>query len=295
MVLIPSGINYVGNKWRMLPTLIDNLDLSRKHFIDVFCGGGTVGVNVADYYEDVTMNDGCWQLVEILTAIQCDNNFIENVERIVEAYNLGKNNKEQFLECREVFNDKYSKEETFNPYMCYALACHSFSYNIVFNKNGGFSVPSGCGKSWFNPTLKGKLMAFQHILQTKPIDFHSMYFTHLFDLILDSQTDDELKNTMMYLDPPYSACCADGSVSRSYGLRWGWKEDSLLMQYLDAFNELGVHWCLSNVFENKGVENIKLKEWASKYVVIEVPGINYTNAHYQAKPSKAVEVLIRNY
>ena len=46
MTLIPSGINYVGNKWRMLPTLIDNLDLSRKTFVDVFCGSGVVGINV---------------------------------------------------------------------------------------------------------------------------------------------------------------------------------------------------------------------------------------------------------
>lgn len=295
MTLIPSGINYVGNKWRMLPILIDNLNLSRKFFIDAFCGSGVVGVNVANYYDDVLLNDGCWQLIDILNAIQGDNNFIENVERIIGAYNLGKYNKEQYLECREIFNNKYSKQETFNPYMCYALACHSFSYNMVFNKNGGFSVPSGYGKSWFNPTLKGKLLAFQHAMQTNNIDFNDLYFTHLFEVILDSQTSSELKDTMIYLDPPYSACCADGSVSRSYGLRWGWNEDSLLMEYLDEFNKLGVHWCLSNVFENKGVVNTKLKEWASKYIVVEIPGINYTNAHYQAKPSKAVEVLIRNY
>ena len=95
MTLIPSGINYVGNKWRMLPTLIDNLDLSRKTFVDVFCGSGVVGINVTDYYDRIIMNDGCWQLAEILNAMQCDGNFIENVERVIEAYNLGKDNKEQ--------------------------------------------------------------------------------------------------------------------------------------------------------------------------------------------------------
>ena len=241
------------------------------------------------------MNDGCWQLIEILIAMQCDGNFIENVERIVEAYNLGKNNKEQFLECREVFNEKYSKQETFNPYMCYALACHSFSYNMVFNKNGGFSVPSGVGKSWFNPTLKGKLLTFLHVMQGKDIDYYSMKFSDLFDLILESHEPEELKDLMVYLDPPYSACCADGSVSRSYGLRWDYKMDKIMMDYLDKFNELGIHWCLSNVFENKGVVNQVMKDWAQKYNIIEVPGIDYTNAHYQAKPSKAVEVLVRNY
>ena len=295
MTLIPSGINYVGNKWRMLPTLIDNLDLSRKTFVDVFCGSGVVGINVTDYYDRIIMNDGCWQLAEILNAMQCDGNFIENVERVIEAYNLGKDNKEQYLECREVFNEKYSKPETFNPYMCYALACHSFSYNMVFNKNGGFSVPSGAGKSWFNPTLKGKLFTFLQVMQGQNMDFYTFKFQDLFNLLESSLEADELKDVMMYLDPPYSACCADGSVSRSYGLRWGYEQDKQLLEALDRFNDLGVHWCLSNVFENKGVVNHVLKQWAEKYNVVEVPGIDYTNAHYQAKPSKAVEVLIRNY
>lgn len=294
-MMIPSGINYVGNKYRMLPTLFKNLDMSRNTFVDVFCGGGVVGVNALDYYDRVIMNDGCWQLIEILIAMQCDSNFIENVERIVEAYNLGKNSKEQFLECREVFNEKYSKPETFNPYMCYALACHSFSYNMVFNKDGGFSVPSGAGKSWFNPTLKGKLLTFLQVMQGQDVDFYNFKFPDLFSLIETSLDEEECKDIMMYLDPPYSAKCADGSVSRSYGLRWGWEQDKLLMDGLDKLDRLGVHWLLSNVFENKGVENKPLKEWARQYNVIEVPGIQYGNAHYQAKPSKTVEVLIRNY
>ena len=56
-MLIPSGINYVGNKFRMLSTVLDNLDTSRHSFIDAFCGGGVVGVNASDYYNNVD-NDG---------------------------------------------------------------------------------------------------------------------------------------------------------------------------------------------------------------------------------------------
>lgn len=294
-VLIPSGINYVGNKYRMLSHVLDNLDTSRHTFIDAFCGSGVVSVNAVPYYNNFIMNDGCWQLVDILHAIQCDNKFIENVDRVIKAYDLGKDNKEQFIQCREVFNEKYSSPETFNPYMCYALICHSFSYNMVFNKSGGFSVPSGKGKSWFNPSLRGKLTVFQHILQSVPFEIYDIPFTQLFELIEDSNTPEELGDTMLYVDPPYSACCADGSISRSFGLRWGYKEDEQLFAWLDKFNDLGVHWLFSNVFENKGIENKKLKEWAEKYNVIEVPSISYANAHYQAKPSKTVEVLIRNY
>lgn len=294
-MLIPSGINYVGNKFRMLSTVMENLDTSRSTFIDLFCGSGVVGVNATDYYDNIIMNDGCWQLIGILEAIYCDNKFVDNVEKVIAAYNLGKDNKEQFIQCREVYNDKYALKPTFNPYMCYALACHSFSYNIVFNKNGGFSVPSGARKSWFNPTLRSKLITFQHVLQSKPIAFYDFDFGKIIDLICLTYSEDELKDTMIYLDPPYSACCADGSVSRSYGLRWDGDDDMYLIYALDKLDELGVHWLLSNVFENKGVENKLLKKWSEKYNVIEVPGIAYGNAHYQAKPSKTVEVLIKNY
>lgn len=296
MVLIASGINYVGNKFRMLPTLLDNLDTSRTKFLDVFCGGGTVGANVLDLYDEVIMNDGCWQLVGVLNAIQNDDNFLQNVENVINAYGLGKYNKEAYIECRRDYNEKFSKEDTFNPYILYALMCHSFSYNVVFNKNGGFSVPSGVGKSWFNPTLKGKLLAFQHVLQEHlAVPFYNMKFQHFFDTIIETYSEDEYKTLMVYCDPPYSAKCADGSVSRSYGLKWTVKEDKELIAYLDNFNDIGIHWCLSNVFENKGQENTLMKEWAKNYNVIEVPNIDYSNAHYQAKPSKAVEVLIRNY
>jgi len=294
-MLIPSGINYVGNKFRMLATLFENLDTSRNVFIDAFCGGGVVGVNATDYYKNVLMNDGCWQLIEILEAIRSDDHFIENVDKVIAAYNLGKYNKEQYLECREEFNEKYASPEVFNPYMCYALACHSFSYNMVFNKNCGFSVPSGAKKSWFNPTLRGKLTTFQHVMQQNPIELFCYDFVTLFELMEETLDEEEFHDTMMYLDPPYSAKCADGSISRSYGLRWGWEQDKLLMDWLDKFNDLGVHWLLSNVFENKGVENTPLKVWSEKYNVIEVLGIEYGNSHYQAKPSKTVEVLIRNY
>ena len=56
-MLIPSGINYVGNKFRMLSHVFDNLDTSRSTFIDLFCGSGVVGANATDYYENVIMND----------------------------------------------------------------------------------------------------------------------------------------------------------------------------------------------------------------------------------------------
>lgn len=295
MTLIPSGINYVGNKWRILSTVLNNIDYDRNLFLDMFCGSAVVGLNCVGKFDNIYLSDGCWQLISIINAIINDDKFIDKVEDIINKYNLGKDNKEQFIQCREDFNSNYCTLDKFNPYMCYALACHSFSYNMVFNRTGGFSVPSGAGRSWFNPTLKNKLIKFQSVLKSAPVSLMSYKFDRLATALENTFPAEDLKDLMIYLDPPYSACCADGSVSRSYGLRWGWEQDLILMSVLDKMDSLGVHWLLSNVFENKGVVNTKLKEWASKYNVIEIPGIDYANAHYQAKPSKTVEVLIRNY
>ena len=290
-MLIPSGINYVGNKFRMLSTVLDNLDTSRPSFIDAFCGGGVVGVNASDYYNNVVMNDGCWQLIAILDAIQGDLNFIDNVEKVIAAYDLGKNNKEQFIECREVFNKKHNKPETFNPYMCYALACHSFSYNMVFNKNGGFSVPSGAGKSWFNPTLRGKLVTFQHVMQTKPIELFTFQFTDLFQLMVESLTDEELRDTMIYLDPPYL------NTTATYNENDGWtmKDENDLYGLCENLNNKNIKFGLSNVFINKGVENTKIIEWCNKNNWNVYTFDKFTYMACGKGNSNAKEVFITNY
>ena len=51
-MLIESPINYMGSKYKLLDRLIP-LFPKTKNFIDLFSGGGSVYMNVADMYDSV--------------------------------------------------------------------------------------------------------------------------------------------------------------------------------------------------------------------------------------------------
>ena len=48
--LIKSPLNYTGGKYKLLPQILSFFPEKVHFFIDLFCGGGNVGINVpADY------------------------------------------------------------------------------------------------------------------------------------------------------------------------------------------------------------------------------------------------------
>ena len=58
-----------------------------------------------------------------------------------------------------------------------------------------------------------------------------------------------------------------------------------------------IKFALSNVFENKGNENLLLKKWSKKYNVNHLDH-TYHNCNYQSKnksSSSTKEILITNY
>ena len=97
----------------------------------------------------------------------------------------------------------------------------------------------------------------------------------------------------VYCDPPYLITCA------SYNEHEGWNEEKerKLLSLLDELNDKGVKFALSNVLENKGKENLILKEWAKKYNIHHL-NHSYNNCNYHAKDkskNSTDEVLITNY
>ena len=96
----------------------------------------------------------------------------------------------------------------------------------------------------------------------------------------------------MYCDPPYL------NTTATYNENGGWteKEEQKLYDILDDLNKRNIKFALSNVLEDKGRENLMLKEWSKKYNVNYLNN-TYSNCNYQAKnkDKKTVEVLITNY
>lgn len=291
--MIENCFNYVGSKDRIFTILDENFDKSKKYFVDLFCGSGVVGVNEANNYKQVVLNDACWQMTKTLQYFR-DNDFdtiIKKLKGIIKEYKLSKENKEGYLALREEFNSDAYHELVFDPAMFYALLTHSFNYNIHINSSGKFSVPAGYKKSYFSERLKAKLEAFQWELHENKnkIVIKNENFNELV-----MKANKIIPNSMFYVDPPYYS--SDASYCRIHYLgKWDELKERQLYATLDYVNSQGGSFLLSNVVENNGKMNYILHEWCKKYNVIDISS-DYSNCNYQRKNKGSTkEIIVRNY
>ena len=303
--LIQSPLNYTGGKFKLLPQILPHFPNDINCFIDLFCGGGNVGINVP--CNKVIFNDnnsllryvfGTFKNLDKETTFELIDNTIKkyglsNTELYgYERYNcnsadgLASFNSEKFLKLREDFNKL--EECDYNYYiMLYVLIVYAFNNQIRFNRKGEFNLPAG--KRDFNKKMRDKLSAFIDRLKSGDYRFESSDFREL-------PNEDWDEKTFVYADPPYLITCA------TYNEQDGWNEtlEKELLSYLDKLHEKGIRFALSNVLKSKGKENKILIDWVNKnigkYRVIYLD-YSYSNSNYHTKDrtSKTDEVLIVNY
>ena len=294
-IMLKNCFNYVGSKDRIYPFIHKNLDHSKENLFDVFCGSGVVGINEIKYYDAVILNDACWQLTRTLEYFrlnQCSE-VLREIDECIEKFELSKTNKEGYDKLRDFYNFNCNLEGNFNPIYFYCLVTHSFNYNIHINSSGGFSVPFGANRSYFNSSLRKKFIDFQSYMhENKSKVFIRNY--NFYEVISDARRYELMGNTVFYCDPPYLS--SDSAYGRiQYLGKWDALKEHRLYESLDFIHSNGGSFLLSNVVENNGKINEELKEWSKKYNVIQVPS-DFTNCNYQRKNAgKTVEVLIRNY
>ena len=303
--IIQSPLNYTGGKFKLLPQLLPHFPNDSQLFVDLFCGGGNVGINAP--CNKVVFNDNNSLLrymfgtfknldkqstFEMIDAI-IENYGLSNTDKYGYEYygcnsadGLAKYNNEKYLRLREDFNHKANLE--YNYYvMLYVLIVYAFNNQIRFNKKGEFNLPAG--KRDFNKKMREKLSSFIDRLKSGDYTFESYDFREL----PNSEWDEK---TFVYADPPYLITCA------TYNEQDGWNEtlEKELLLYLDKLHERNIKFALSNVFSSKGKENKILIDWVNKnigkYRVIYLD-YTYSNSNYQTKDrtSKTEEVLIVNY
>ena len=281
---VVSPMNYMGGKKKLLPTLVKHFPKDIKVFIDLFCGGATVGINAEAGY--VLFNDNIVPLIEMYKYMK--NNSVEvclhYIDSVIEAWGLTQNeeDKDKYYAFRESYNSTPVNER--NPLDLFVLMAYSFNNQIRFavNKNWKFNIPFGANRSSFNDKMRENLIGFINALHKKDCFFLSVDFA---DVPFD-------KYAFVYADPPYLISQA------TYNDGWDEEKERTLLGRLKELNDIGGRFALSNVLENKGEENTILKEWA------ETNGFNiihldksYANSYYHRKDreSKTDEVLITNY
>lgn len=110
-----------------------------------------------------------------------------------------------------------------------------------------------------------------------------------FDINFDRLTKDDF----VYCDPPYLNTEAVYNEKRAFG-GWNEEDDIKLFNILDDLDKRGIRWGLSNVFVNRGKENVHLKLWC------EQRGYNVRHLNRNYNPfsrgnSNNDEVYIFNY
>ncbi|MDE6707664.1 MAG: DNA adenine methylase [Oscillospiraceae bacterium] len=303
--MIQSPLNYTGGKFKLLPQLLPLFPKDIDTFVDLFCGGCNVGINVkADRH---IYNDINRYLLCLYNTLKNNNKHIilETIYSIIEKYGLtlvskygyeyygcesskglASYNKNRFLRMREDFNT-YKNKDYYYYMLFYVIIVYSFNNQIRFNKNGKFNLP--VGKRDFNKKMESKLIGFIDNIQAQNSCFSCIDFAD-FDILSLSDRD------FVYIDPPYLITCA------TYNEQGGWNKDKeqQLLGVIDKLSNLNIRCALSNVLESKGKENTILIEWLEKNISrynIHHLNYNYSNSSYHTKnrTDSSVEVLITNY
>lgn len=299
---IASPLNYTGGKLKLLPQILPLFPKKIETFVDLFCGGCNVGVNVNA--EKIFCNDSNEKLIEFFNYLKNTDYkaFFRQISKVIEDFHLSNTaengysfygcnssaglssyNREHFLVLRENFNSLQTKDSYYFAKF-YILIVYAFNNQIRFNSKGFYNLP--VGKRDFNKRMSEKLETFMSSIAN--IEFTSKDFREF-------KTEILTQNDFVYADPPYLITCA------SYNELDGWNENNEidLLKMLDKLNERKLRFALSNVLSAKGKVNNILDSWLNKNSEYKCYHLNFdyknSNYHKTERINKADEVLITNY
>ena len=278
--MLKSPMNYIGNKYRLLPQMLEIFPAHINSFLDLFCGGLDVSVNVSadkKYANDI--NHYLIAIYEVFQNIDYDTAMTYLLGKIQE-YGLSKVNKEAYL----AFRNYYNKCDIKNPLDLYLLMNYSFNYQIRFNSEHEFNNPFGKDRSSFNTSLQARLQLFMR--EIEDITFSSMDFRNV----------DCSNVTFIYADPAYTLSIGSYNDGKRGFSGWKLQDDLDLMAFLDDADRKGIQFALSDVLAHKGQFHKEMIEWSKKYHVHDMV-CTYDNCNYQTKnrEHKTREVLITNF
>ena len=281
-----SPMNYIGGKYKLLPQIMPLFPKKIQTFVDLFCGGCNVGINVRA--QKVVFNDNLSYLIDLYKTFNTldINEILSHIESRIVQYNLSKTNEDGYKELRKLYN----KER--NPLDLFVLVAFSFNHQIRFNNSHEFNNPFGRERSSFNPKMKSNLYTFLKVLQNKSSEFVCFNFDK-FDFSVYTNED------FVYCDPPYLITTGTYNDGKRGFTGWNDNEEIKLLNILSQLNDKNIKFGLSNVLKHKGKQNDILVEWVecNNFYVTHL-NKNYSNSNYHTSDRNSQntdEVLITNY
>lgn len=282
---IQSPLNYIGGKYKLLPQILPLFPRKIDTFVDLFCGGCNVGINVSA--GRAIFNDNISYLIDLYREFQTLplQETLDYIDRRIVEFDLSLTNEKGYKALRRVYNERR------NPLDLFVLTAYSFNHQIRFNNSHEFNNPFGKNRSHFNAAMKTNLSAFITRLHERDIAF-TCYDFDRFDFTGLGERD------LVYCDPPYLITTGTYNDGRRGFTGWNEVQERKLLEILDELHARGISFALSNVLEHRGKENAILVEWiARRGYTVNYLNKNYNNSNYQIthREGTSVEVLVVNY
>lgn len=269
-----SPLNYSGSKDVLLPKITKYLPKHVPTFVDAMGGAFNVGANIVATEKIVynEYNPFVYGIMNMLLTTSSDA-VIEQVQSIVERFELQKKAKEPYLALRDFYNN-----EDNSPIYLYTLQIYAFQNMIRFNNSHKMNTP--IGNNEFNDGTIQRLRNFK--VRAKALEtFNDSYKM----LPIERYSTD----TVFYFDPPYFITKAEYNDGKRGLDGWDAEKETELLQYLTMLDQKGYKFMLSNVTTHRDKVHHLLLEWVAShgYHLYEIgqTGIKYPRT----------EVLITNY
>lgn len=281
-----SPLNYIGGKKKILNQILPLFPKQISTFVDLFCGGCNVGINIKS--DSIIFNDNLTYLIDLYRLFQKSNSYdiVQLIEERINKLQITSSNKDGFLKLRNEYNTRR------NPLDLFILIAFSFNHQIRFNSSHQYNTPFGWNRSSFNQNMKDNLINFINELKSKNINFYDKDFKYF-------NFNELTCKDFVYADPPYLISKGPYNDGKRGFTGWNINEELSLLNILSSLNRNGIKFALSNILEHKGIKNYILKEWidANNYTVHKIIN-NYNNSNYHTKncdKGPTLEVLITNY
>lgn len=309
---LKSPLNYTGNKYRILSQIVPYFPKKINTFVDMFCGGATVGINVdADTVYFIDSNEKVINLLRFLSNVNFKD-FVSKLEYYINLFSLSYSNingyahyfnlskpeninnglkmynKEGFLKLRNAYNSIENKKSEQANILLYLLLVYGFNNDLRFNSKGEYNLP--CGKTDLNKFNLNKVYEFNLKAQQSQFIFLCGDFRdkHIREICYNAD--------FLYLDPPY--LLSDAVYNESSG--WDIKTEKELIDFLKKCEAKHVTFCLSNVLSKNDGQNIILNEPLNQFILEDTKlhmidiDYHYRSSSYNKKNrnSKEREIIV---
>ena len=101
--MIKSPLNYTGGKFKLLPQILPLLPNKIDTFVDLFCGGCNVGINIKA--DKIIFNDNLTYLIDLYNSFKINGYDIvlEHINNRINEFNLSPLNNDGYNSLRLLY------------------------------------------------------------------------------------------------------------------------------------------------------------------------------------------------